>query len=263
MQHIRIHMPHDRLAHRGRQTTHALPRSSLEQFLEAKSLRGSIQQRIRRLFFLLGRHRPRDFVAILGYLALFGIFELSGVAYAQDQRWYVYRSHNAPENHGVWANLMPENGADMITFSTAAPLKDGPTASNTTAVRVAVRLKSPWWCGMVVSSNDQYWGEEKANAFDNQLTGAKKLVFWAKGAKGGENIQVKVAIAGGKPYGDSAPFPFVSDWIQLEPKWQKYELDVDGASLRRVVTPFVVVVDMSHNPSGEATFFLDEIYFQM
>ena len=49
-----------------------------------------------------------------------------------------------------------------------------------------------------------------------------------------------------------------SSW---SPEWKQYELPVGSVDLRRVVTPFAVVTDAAHNPSGALTFYLDEIYF--
>jgi hypothetical protein len=106
-----------------------------------------------------------------------------------------------------------------------------------------------------------YWGEWDAPGLD--LSKAKKLIFYAKGEKGGEEIQVKAAIASDKEFGDSALVPIVSDWLRLEKDWKRYEIKVDGSQLNRVITPFTLISNIDHNLGGSITFYVDEIYYEL
>jgi hypothetical protein len=130
-----------------------------------------------------------------------------------------------------------------------------------TCVRVGVTLKPPFWCGIAVSCAPKFWGKKPGVPAFN-LSRAKKLVFYARGDQGGEYIQVKVAITGDERFGDSAKFPAATKWLSLRKGWQRYELDLRGYDLKRVVTPFVFVTDLTHNRPGSFTFYLDDIHFE-
>src|SRR6185436_1393695 len=122
---------------------------------------------------------------------------------------------------------------------------------------------APGWAGLAAASADDYWGRAPSDAAYD-LSAARNLVFFARGARGGESIQVKVAIAGDQPYGDSAPYPAETPWITLGKDWARYELPLESFDLRRVITPFAFVVSRAHGSgSGAFTFYLDEIYFEM
>lgn len=179
------------------------------------------------------------------------------VKFSKDgNRFYVHHDNGSNLNHGDWTNYMPEWSSDMLQIS-LDDKKD--PASGTSAVRVDVKFSHPW-VGVAVASYPNAWGDRPCPFYN--LSNAEKLVFYAKGARGGETIQVKVAITGDKPFGDSAPFPAATNWITLKDKWQKYELPLNSYNLERVITPFVFVTDKSHNSgSEEMTFFLDEIFF--
>lgn len=88
-------------------------------------------------------------------------------------------------------------------------------------------------------------------------------MFYAKGERGGEAIQVKVAVAGDKQFGDSALSPAATPWLTLKKTWQRYELPIDPqhTDLKRVVTPFCFVTSQDQNDAKEITFYLDHIYF--
>jgi hypothetical protein len=176
----------------------------------------------------------------------------------EEERFYVYRDGDSAYNHGEFSNWMPAASGKAMRLSL---VDNADPASGSTAIRVDVDLQPTPWCGIAAASKADYWGMEPGPAYD--LSRASKLVFFAKGAKGGEAIQVKVAIAGDKRFGDSSLVPFATDWIQLGPAWKRYELPVDGSKLKRVITPFVFVVDRQHNMDQTIRFFFDDIYFVM
>lgn len=188
------------------------------------------------------------------------IFTLSS-AVAED-RLYVYKDANAAENHGVWGNIMPARAAETnsVRFKTSiAPGYGG----KGTAVQVTFDLnKPPNWVGLVVPVQQDYWGEWEARGLD--LSKAKKLIFYAKGEKGDEQIQVKAAIASDKQYGDSALIPVTSPWLTLEKDWKRYEISIeDGSQLKRVITPFALIANKSYNQGGLITFYVDDIYYEL
>lgn len=90
-----------------------------------------------------------------------------------------------------------------------------------------------------------------ATPFD--LSGAKRIVFFAKGELSGETVK---ALAIGKPPNlVSTPsltafkFAVVSPDIVLTNNWKRYELNVDGLDLKDITSPFGLVIS---NQRGSA-----------
>jgi len=131
-----------------------------------------------------------------------------------------------------------------------------------TAVRMTVTFKTPNWCGLAVACAPDYWGKEPSVAAWD-LRGAKKLVFWARGDKGTESIQVKTMVTGGERFGDSTTIAPATPWLSLTKGWKQYELSLEGVDASRVVTNFCVVTNKDHNENAAITFYLDEIYVEM
>jgi len=180
-----------------------------------------------------------------------------------EERVYVFRDSDSPENHGEFTNVMPAEGAQMLDLALAD--KTDPKFGED-SISLTVNFKPPLWCGVVAASQADYWGKEPSDsAFD--LSRARKLVFYARGDRGGETIQVKVAIAGDQKFGDSAPIPAATPWLKLGKQWKRYELSVEKLDLSRVITPFAVVTSKAQNDrnsdSTEVKFYLDHIYFVM
>lgn len=204
--------------------------------------------------------KNRIISTLIGIAALL-MFAASGNAAAE--RLYVYKDANDPENHGAWGNVMPARAAETDSVSIRTAIEHGFDGKGTAVQIKFVNLNDPPnWVGMVVSVQADYWGDTNLPGLD--LTKAKKLVFYAKGEQGGEQIQVKAAIVGDKPFGDSADFPISSkEWITLDKGWKKYEIPVDGSQLKRVITPFVLIANKAHNLEGKLTFYVDEIYYEL
>ena len=163
------------------------------------------------------------FSVLLGALATLGIFLASigrtappADARIQGTRWFVYRDVGGAENHGNWTNFM--EGHQVKDFSLRDELRP---FEGTSCVRVSIKFEHPNWCGIAVACQPNYWGEQPAEAFD--LAKARKLVFYARGEEGIEVIEVKVAIAGDKPFGDSSKSP-VATTITLDRDWRRFEL---------------------------------------
>ena len=201
---------------------------------------------------------------IFKYVALmaFVTFFFSNVAIAEE-RIYVYKDDGALANHGVWGNIMPAVAAEKGSANFNSSFPKGFDGKGT-AVKVSFTLNTPpKWAGVVVPVEADYWGETDAEGLD--LTKAKKLVFYARGEKGGEQIQVKAAIVTDKKYGDSAIVPIVSPWYTLEKTWKRYEITLEDAkgNLQRVITPFAVISNKPHNDKADTIdFYVDEIYYE-
>ena len=176
------------------------------------------------------------------------------------KRFYIY-SDIGEISHGSWSNFMPANAAknDSISISTAHQ-----KGYNNLGTSVAINFKltnPPFWAGLAVASEEGYWGERSGPGFD--ISGAKELVFHAKGQRGGEQIQVKAAITHIQNFGDTAQRPIIGDWITLTNDWKEYRIPIAAdIDLKRVITPFVVVSNRDKNSSEAIRFYVDEIYYE-
>lgn len=120
----------------------------------------------------------------------------------------------------------------------------------------ALRKQGAGWAGV-------YW-QEPANNWGNvpggfDLTGRKKLSFYAKGEKGGEVItEFKMGGIQGV-YSDSTSMSIGP--IVLTPDWQKYVIDLEGEDLSNVIGGFAFIISDMENPDG-AIFYIDEIAYE-
>ncbi len=114
--------------------------------------------------------------------------------------------------------------------------------------------KSADWGGVVWQHPENDWGDQPGGL---DLTGAKKLTFWARGEKGKEKVKFGVGLLGeDKAYFDTTkhelPFTLKKDWTQ-------YTIDLANSDLRRIKSGFF----FSLAAQGDSvTFYLDEIVFE-
>ena len=134
---------------------------------------------------------------------------------------------------------------------------------NGDSVRIFADIsKNPFWTGFVVAVKRDYFGETPARGLN--LSGARRLVFYAKSDQENVYIQVKAAVNHDKPFGDSAELPITSEWEPLNQDWQRFEIPIRGnVDLSRVISPLALFVDRNHNPDQDViTFYIDEIYYE-
>ncbi len=111
------------------------------------------------------------------------------------------------------------------------------------------------WGGVAWQHPTDNWGE-RAGGYD--LTGAKRLVFWARGDQGGETVDFKFGVVPrDRPYFDTAHGERLN--VVLTPEWRRYEIPVGGLDLSRVVTGFVWSVA---SPGRPVVFYLDDIRWE-
>jgi hypothetical protein len=98
------------------------------------------------------------------------------------------------------------------------------------------------------------WGD-KPDARD--LSGAKRLSFWARGEKGGEKVEFKFGILDpGKKFADSASG---STTEELTTEWKNYSIDLAGKDMSKIKTGFCWVVAGQRAP---ITFYLDDVRYE-
>ena len=130
--------------------------------------------------------------------------------------------------------------------------------SGTTCVKIEYQPKVPkasGWAGIYWQYPVNNWGTEKGRT---NLKGAKRLVFYARGARGGETVTVKIGGLRGKKYSDS---DMAQATITLTEKWKPYAVNLRGKDLSHIIGGFLVVFKNMKNPNG-ATVYLDDIQYR-
>ena len=147
------------------------------------------------------------------------------------------------------SGYMGNNGAIKMTadseenpHSGAACLKVEYTASDN-------------WGGVVWQSPAGDWGDAPGGW---NLSGARKLTFWARGAKGGEVVSFSFGLlAKDKKFFDTAANQ-IKD-VRLTDEWNQYTIYLKGQDLSRIKTGFAWVVAGQGQP---VTFYLDDIRWE-
>jgi len=111
------------------------------------------------------------------------------------------------------------------------------------------------WGGVVWQAPANDWGDLPGGF---NLTGAKKLTFWARGNKGGEEVNFLYGLIGpDKKYPDSSKGE--TGKIDLTTDWKEYSIDLTGKNLTQVKSGFAWVLGAQGVP---VTFFLDDIQYE-
>jgi len=187
-------------------------------------------------------------------IALGFVIGIASLSYAEFKRFNVYIDKSTKDNHYTPSGWMGDYGD--IKLDTG--WKDNPH-SGTNCVKVtytAAQKQGAGWSGVFWQNPPNNWGTQPGG-YD--LKGAKKLVFWARGDKGGENIaEFKMGgITGEYADSDSASV----GPITLTTDWKEYTIDLTGKDLSSIIGGFCWVANAEANPNG-FIFYLDDIYYE-
>ncbi|HEV7301937.1 MAG TPA: glycoside hydrolase family 2 TIM barrel-domain containing protein [Tepidisphaeraceae bacterium] len=125
--------------------------------------------------------------------------------------------------------------------------------SGTTSMKFTYRASDNFG-GVVWQSPANDWGDLPGGF---NLTGAKRLSFWARGEEGGEKVEFKLGILKDKPFNDSSESGIAP--VTLTKDWKEYEIDLTGKDLSTIKTGFVWTLAGQGKP---VTFYLDDIRFE-
>jgi len=170
------------------------------------------------------------------------------------KKFYVYADKGYFKNHFVPSGWMGDYGD--IKFNDGWTESPYSRRSCIKIIYTAERKLGGGWAGV-------YW-QEPANNWGNlpggyDLTGAKHLKFYARGAKGGEVItEFKLGGIQGE-YSDSTASSIGP--VVLTPEWEEYSIDLENQDLSNVIGGFSFIVSAMENPDG-ATFYIDEITYE-
>ena len=111
------------------------------------------------------------------------------------------------------------------------------------------------WAGVVWQNPPNDWGN-LPGGWD--VTGAKRLTFWARGDAGGEIVSFEFGVLGkDKKFFDTGRGKL--EKVSLTREWKQYSIDVAGQDLSRIKTGFVFVLAGQDRP---VIFYLDAIRFE-
>ncbi len=109
------------------------------------------------------------------------------------------------------------------------------------------------WAGVSWQDPANDWGERPGGA---NLANAATLVFWARGAKGGEKVNFYVGGIDKAKFPDSAKAKL--DGVVLKKTWTRYRISLDGLDLSQIKTGFGFSLG---NDSEPFSFYLDDIEY--
>ena len=112
------------------------------------------------------------------------------------------------------------------------------------------------WIGVYFRNPSDNWGQVKGG-YD--LTGAKKLVFYARGQNGGEII-TSVGCGGIKGTYPDSDIMQVGP-LKLSKEWKKYTLDLSNKDLSYIAGGFFFIIETKDNPLG-CTIYFGDIYYE-
>lgn len=166
----------------------------------------------------------------------------------------VYTDENSPDNHYFPSGWM----GDFVDISLDSTHMENPH-SGSTSMKISYSNKASQgarWAGIYWQNPANNWGS-RPGGYD--LTGSSKLVFWARGEKGGERIEeFKVGGITGE-YSDSDVAGIGP--LLLKQEWTKYEIDLSDKDLSSIIGGFAWAANLDNNPDG-VTFYLDDIRFE-
>ncbi len=185
----------------------------------------------------------------INVLFLMGLFLLGNV-YAKD-RHYVYK--DADTKVSFVSSGWMGNNFRLLTRCFIKPKK------GKTCLKLIIyhQPTNQGWSGIYWQYPYNNWGQ-KTGSID--LSAYSKLVFWARGHKGGEII-ANVIVGGieGEKSSDSTKVCY--GLIQLSKKWKKYIIDLKDRDLSSMIGGFCLIF-IDEDYSENMIIYFDDIYYE-
>ena len=170
--------------------------------------------------------------------------------------FYVYQDKSS-RNRYTPSGYMPTGECLSIDDGWQYDVKEGKTCVRV-VYDIACSKEGRKWAGVYWQNPADNWGSKKGGY---NLTGATRLVFWAKGEMGGERLE-EFRVGG---LGANQMYPD-SDTTSIGPviltkDWKEYNIDLRGKDLSYISGGFAWVANVDSNPH-HCTFYLDDIRFE-
>jgi hypothetical protein len=169
--------------------------------------------------------------------------------------FYIFHAFHSPDNHFAPSGWMGDYG-DIRLDDHWQPKGDTKAKPVIRIAYTAEAKQNNGWAGVYWQNPANNWGN-RPGGFN--LNGMTKLVFKARGEKGGEKVEeFKVGGMTGD-YADSGSASIGP--ITLAKDWKEYEIPLDGQELSSISGGFCWTMSRESNPDG-AAFYLDDIRFE-
>lgn len=181
-------------------------------------------------------------------------FETARATLQEFKPFNIYADSKSPDNHYIPSGWMGDFGDITVNDK----WMDSPR-TGTTCIRIdynPLRTQGAGWIGIYWQNPANNWGNKKAG-FD--LSGAKKLTFWARGENGGEIMsEFKIGgITGEFSDSDSAGI----GPAMLSKDWKQFEINLEGKDLSHIIGGFCFSANSTDNPEG-FVIYLDDIRYE-
>lgn len=189
-------------------------------------------------------------------------FAVSSIAYAASKKFekFLVYDDKPSRNHYVASGFMPFGKCVEIDDIWQQDCQGKSRSCIKSTFNRDCAAIGGGWAGVYWLQPANNWGQVQNSGFD--LTGAKRLVFWAKGEKGGEVITFKM---GGVGHQTPAPFPDTASGttpaITLTKDWKEYSIDLKDKDLTRITGGFAWVGTVKENQVN-AVFYIDNMYYE-
>ena len=165
----------------------------------------------------------------------------------------VYTDANSVDNHFTPSGWMGDFGAIQLDEAFTENPHSGTTCIK--IVYTGASTQHQGWAGVYWQDPPNNWGS-MPGGYD--LTGAKRLTFWARGEMGGERCKFRIGGITGT-YADS-------DRMQLGPitlsrDWQLFTIPLHDADLSSMSGGFCWIMNAVLNPQG-GTIYVDDIRYE-
>lgn len=188
-------------------------------------------------------------LAAIAGLALMGSAALS----ALDLPVYVFKDAKLKDNRFIPAGWMGDYSAIRMDENCTESPKEGKNCLKFTYTGKPTQGAN--WAGVYFQSQANNWGTADSGY---NLTGAKKLSFWARGDKGGEVVEFKMGGINGTAYSDSDGAS--TGLVTLSKDWKQYEIDLSKLDLSYIIGGFCWVARGEDNPEG-LSIYLDDVEY--
>jgi hypothetical protein len=182
------------------------------------------------------------------------VFSLMGMAVsALDLPVYVFKDAKLKDNKFIPSGWMGDYSAIRIDENCTENPKEGKNCLKFTYSGKPTQGAN--WAGVYFQNPANNWGSTDGGY---NLTGAKKLRFFARGDKGGEIVEFKMGGINGTAFSDSDGAS--TGLVTLTKEWQQFEIDLSALDLSYIMGGFCWVARGEDNPEG-FSLYLDEVAY--
>ena len=202
------------------------------------------------------------------------VHALESALEAEKQAVYVYKDFGDTENHFTQKALMAGYNASLVHDMDENWQID--SCSGSSCIRCEQITREGDWGGWLFLNgylpSDSHIPQLNDGSMPDQgldLTGAKKLTFFAKGETGKEKVEFFTCGFGFDGEWNVPTVPFHDSTVKrslgsitLTDTWKQYAIDLQDADLSSIVCGFGYVLSGGAFGSRENVFYLDEIRFE-